>query len=221
MDTIKTEGVILQSVPFKEKDTILTVFTPEFGLVKLFYKGNRRGNINGSLAIGDFLVTKARSDLWKCLELSVLNSHLPLRNSLDCLEAAFSMAKSILHSQSFFEPAPLLYKLFILYIQKLPLVSNPFCLAASFQLKVLRHEGLISFTRNCSICKKQWEEAIVFEGEIVCKEHGERGFLFTQSEMQFCEILAFSTSLSPLSSLNIPKDFHEKIQRVFDQITQK
>ncbi len=148
----KTEGVILGSQGYGEGDRIITVFTPDFGLIKLFAKGasrprSKHGAATTPLVRAEFLYTRGRSDLYRLLEGSVVDPFLHLRDSLTALETAGHLIQDILASQWPGKAAPLLYSLVIHYLTHLSSVP-PESLLASFRLKILCHEGLLAVTET-------------------------------------------------------------------------
>jgi len=146
----KCEGIILKSYAYKETERILHLFTKDLGIIHLVIKHlsprkPQRINLATPLCQGQYVLRKGKSDLFSFLDGSIIDLHLPLRQTLLTLETGGRMLRAIHDSQLPEKPAPLLYKLLSLYLKKLPL--GPQTLLTSFQLKLLIHEGLISFEK--------------------------------------------------------------------------
>ena len=93
MKSYRTEGVILHaSLNFRDYDQILTVFTPDEGIVKFIVKRSltANGSINSPLTRVEFVYSKGKSDLLLCREISLLKMHLELRKKIEWLRLPFS-----------------------------------------------------------------------------------------------------------------------------------
>src|SRR5690606_26590959 len=98
MKIYQSEGIILNTLKFKDYDQILTLFCKEEGLIKLFVKGayrnkEGRGTLTAPLIQAEFLYIKQKSQLYLCKDLSVINFHRQLRERLQNLNAACEIAK--------------------------------------------------------------------------------------------------------------------------------
>lgn len=189
MSFYHTEGIILHTLKFLDHDSIMTVFTRDFGLIKFFVKKGLKNHPISPLTQAELIFSQGKSNLFKCKEISVLNFHLKLRNNQETLQAAYNLILAIKNSQLEQQPAPLLYELLACYLQALPLFPNPCILAVSFQLKLLRHEGLLNISSFCS------NHPTLSEEETRC---------FKQ--------LALSRSLQELRSLTISPNLNEKLK---------
>jgi len=146
----KCEGIVLKSYAFKETERILHLFTPDQGIIHLIVKHlspkkPQRVNLATPLCQGQYLYRQGKSDLYSFIDGSILDMHLPLRQSLEKLTIGGKMLQAIHDSQMPEKPAPKLYQLLSAYLKKLPLA--PVAIWTSFQLKLLKHEGLISFEK--------------------------------------------------------------------------
>lgn len=224
MEKFTTEGVVVNATPFRNYDCILTVFTPLDGLVKFFCKAiykQKKGNHSGtttSLAVVEIIYTKGRGDLYLCVEISVVNHHLALRNNLSVLEAACKMLHSLAATQQPGKSAPELYQLFLMYLNKLPQAQFPPAIARSFLLKLLRYEGLLAFISHCSTCGKLLKDAWIHESEAYCPAHmPSDGLSLNQEERSLVEHLAFSRDFTQIACIQVSPSLSEKISYLFDK----
>jgi DNA repair protein RecO (recombination protein O) len=142
----RSEGVVLKSILFKESDRIITLFTQNNGIVSLLIKKFRPYTALATpLCCGEFLYNMGKTDLYLFQDGHIINDHFALRGSFTLLSAAGSMAASLIHSQLPGKPSPELYTLFLAYLKCLPLLANSKNLVASFILKLLTHEGILSW----------------------------------------------------------------------------
>lgn len=223
MEKFTTEGVVVNAIPFRNYDCILTVFTPLEGLIKFFFRGaysQKKGNGSGTttpLSIVEIVYTKGRGDLHTCVEISVTDHNLALRHNLPMLESACEMLQSISATQQPDKPAPELYRLFRMYLDKLPKASTPQVISSSFRLKLLRYEGMLAFFSHCCECAKALNDAWIYGGEAFCSSHTpQEAFFLTNEERGLVERLAFCRDFSLLAETRITAHLSEKICHLFN-----
>lgn len=148
MSLERSEGIVLRSIDYQDKQKIITLFTPESGLLSLFVKRISPKNLALlSLATpfsqAEFIYAAGRSDLYRFRDGTLIEGHLDLRGSLSYLQTAGELVQSVLQSQMPGKPAPALYALLSSYLKHIPHFEDPSPLIASFYLKILQHEGLL------------------------------------------------------------------------------
>ncbi len=191
----KCEGIVLQSYPFKEAQRIVHLFTPDQGVIhlitqRLSLKRPQQVNLATSLCRGQYVYRQNRSKLCTLIDGSILNLHLPLRQSLHLLKISGNMLQAIHSTQLTKKPTLRLYHLLRTYLEKLPL--SPDSLYLSFQLKLLKYEGQLAFERPY-IHLTQGEYAL------------------TESEWSYLLILAEGRAFSVLEQLQLPPSFIKKM----------
>lgn len=190
--TYRTEGVILQATKYQDFDQIVTLFTPEEGLLRFMVKGALnpklgKAALTAPLSRAEFIYARGRSELYSCREISMLNSHLNLRESELMLEAAFDLLQAIRATQMPQKGAPELYRLLLIYLEKLPLIPDPKVVSTSFRLKTLRHEGLLNLDE----------------------------ISFSEEERELLTILANARSFASLSELRVTPGLCQKVRQLF------
>lgn len=220
MELEKKEGIVVKSFNYQENKRIITIFT-ESGLLSLvatvYQKNPSSLLLTTPLCIGEFLYKKTSSQLYSLKEGSVLNSYRSYNTSYSHLETAFSLMNTLLSSQLPDKPAPLLYKLLKLYLERLPSFPNPKVLSSSFMLKTLRHEGLIPLEGLCSYCDSAPTQAF-FQKEPYCKNcMPTHSLYFEEQEWEHFQILLFSKDLKILETLVCEEPFHQKIHTLFKE----
>lgn len=220
MTNVRTEGVILQRLTYKEADQILIVLTAN-GLIKLAFKGalskkRGSGSLTVPLQLAEFVYREHAGDLSSCREISVLHPYLRLRERLESLESAGEMTRAVLSLLQPDAPAPLLYKLFLCYLETMPSATNPSLLAGSFKMKFLRHEGILSLEPKCSICQASLQEISIIGGECYCAEHAPSdAIIFNQHETTLLVECTYGKSLKSMAQLSGTPFFLKKIDRLF------
>lgn len=146
----KTQGLLLQSIPYLGKKKILKVLTPQ-GLLTLMAKSTSLT----PFCIAEWVYRKTQKEIFSLVDSTLLDPLLHLRESYSLLSTAGSMAQALLRTQLPNKPAP--FALACAYLKKLPL--NPPILSASFTLKLLLHEGLLSSEADPFFTPVEWEQA--------------------------------------------------------------
>lgn len=216
----KTEGIVLKAVPFKENDRILTLFTPDQGVMSLYVRGLSKKkptltNLATPLSRGEFVFRKGRSDLHKFLDGTILDLHLTLRKSYHHLEVGGRILQAIHHTQLPGKGSPSLYTLLASYLKKLGEATYPETLSASFHLKLLKHEGLLSLQDLCSACGKE-SATLISEGESRCKTcQGPLSFPFTPLDWKTLTALTHTRQFEPLLDLELSHSLLKGIHALF------
>ncbi len=144
MTVERSEGIIIATHPFRDYDRLVTLFTPERGIIRLLKKGSQ----NKTLALSPLVHIECtyfigKSDLFVCRETTILHHFLSLRASLKTLEAACEMLRAIRLTQAPEKEASPLFAKLLDALHRLPKAPNPEQETAHFYLNVLKHEGLL------------------------------------------------------------------------------
>lgn len=223
MELTKVEGIVLHSIPFKEYDKILTLFTPSHGILKIFAKGGRAKSMQQHpyvtpLARGEYLLAVKKQGLASLHDATLISYPYALRESLPCLEASVKMSQALLSSQWEGKAAPRIFFLFCYFLERLSESQTPETLASTFLLKILSHEGLLEEGGRCSLCQTALQESFRFQGERFCKKEAPlEALLFSKEEEQSLSFLMHCTLFSQIASFPLEESFHKKIEVVFSQ----
>lgn len=217
----RVEGIILKVIPFGDYDQILSLFTAEIGLVKLFIKGSRsrKRGLQGiciPLTGVEAIYKEKNSELFGCQEMTLIESYRFLRNDLNYLKAACDMLNAVESTQLPCKPAPQLYALLLYFLARIPDCTDLAALTASFRLKLLRHEGLITFPLECLFCQATLKNAFHFQGETFCEAHRTAGTVeFEEEEVRLLEHLATCQSFQGIAETVLTEQFKSKFAYVF------
>ncbi len=208
----KIEGIVLRSTDYKEGQRILTLFTRDAGLFTLLVKNlHKRPTsliaLSSMLAQGEFVLIRKGKDLWEIVEGMIHDGHFGLRCNLIYMECAGHLARMILSSQLPGRPAPLLYDLLLSYLSHLTKYQDPRSLVVSFQLKLLRHEGILDITKLCTQCKIHPPRYLA-KGESLCSLHATTGARpFTEDEWNTLYALLHGRNFSKIAPLSIDPEW--------------
>ena len=113
------------------------------------------------------------------------------------------MLQTILATQQPGKAAPELYQLLVAYLARLPITEDPAMLAASFQLKTLRVEGLFTPKFACTSCGAvPARESFHTEQGVYCASHAPLNSLaFSQEERDILLLLAFCRDFNIFKNL--------------------
>ncbi|MCX6989647.1 MAG: DNA repair protein RecO [Chlamydiae bacterium] len=217
----KLKAIVLRAVPFKDRQSILTLLSEEKGIVSMIVKGLSKSRPHliaciNPLCQAEFIYTEGRSDLLKCVEASVIDTHFALREKYSFLEQGLQLAKILLESQYPGKSTPALYALFSCFLKQIPSFREALpTLSSSFLLKLLKHEGLLLLDATCSACL-ELKEIHVYGGDMYCKRHAPVGsFSFSEMEWKILELLAQAKSFEALRQTSLENAFREKIELYF------
>lgn len=219
----QTEGIILQVVPFQDRNQILTVFTHHSGILKLFYKASRskQGEIQGlwaPLTFVEIIYKEKDCELLPCHEITLIDSNHCLREELIFLDVAASLLKTVRLSQAIGKPAPLVYQLIRYYMSKICKVPDPWALAISFQLKILSHEGLIALPFSCQVCQTPISsDAYTHYSHWLCSSHKSlESTPWTESEILLAYHLANCRHFHEIMIASISPELKNKVSSFFE-----
>ena len=213
--TQQVEGIVLQAIPYKDYDRILTLFAPT-GILKFFVKIRKRDYLHFAALTSPWTRVElqyalGRKDLHRVQEGTILAQHLRLRDSFANLTAADTMSQALLRSQWQGKAAPQLYSLFRLFLEHLPHSAAPHTYASAFLIKMLAHEGMLQLSKP--------QQTYRYGGEQYSASHAPPGHLtFSADEEHVLFQLAVSRSLSHIGALTLHAELHTKIGTLFSQV---
>lgn len=218
MQEEKTEGIVLRSQDYKERHRIITLFSPQ-GLISLIVKGISQKNarllaLTTPFSYGEYIYRQGNSELFRFQDGTLLNDYFTFRQHLKFLDAAGTLANAVLSSQMAGKPAPALFALYKSYHSQVASFDDPMPLTASFFLKLLKYEGLLSISAHCSSCGAGAQ--CLSNGESLCSQHADKDAIaFSFQEWEILLSLDSAQQFSALRSFSIPSHLPQKIQTLF------
>jgi DNA repair protein RecO (recombination protein O) len=155
--TLRLIGINLKAAPMGEADRILTILSPEHGLMRLTAPGARKqnsrlGGRSGLFVVNDLLVAKGKS-IDKTTQAETLESFPGLGRDLTKLTAGQYLAEIALHQALTEQPQADLYYLFTEHLSRIERATEEevlSCLAhAVYQLLALA--GLAPQVQQCCL----------------------------------------------------------------------
>ncbi|ACC82719.1 DNA repair protein RecO [Nostoc punctiforme] len=126
--TYKASGINLKTQVLGESDKIVTILTPEFGLIRAVAPGARKhnsslGGRSGMFVVNELLIAKGRS-LDKITQAQTLKTYPGLAKDLGKLAASQYLAEIVLSQALSEQPQEELYELFNEHLHRLEALSN-------------------------------------------------------------------------------------------------
>lgn len=224
MSENKQEGVVLQTLDYRESSRIISLFTPNQGVISLIAKKISKSNggwlnLTTPLCRGHFIYQTGRSTLHRLVDGHVIDLNLLLRKSYSHLNEAGKMLRALSRSQLQGKPSPHLYELLLAYLRQLPHMSDPRTLGASFLLKILKHDGLLFLSPLCLRCNA-YPSTSLDGGESLCSSCADRNVLFfSPSEWEILSKLHSSRQFAPLTTLTLSDTLAKTIEALFYRLS--
>lgn len=204
MEEKKTEGLLLKAIPYLNDQKILKVLTPNDGLISLIAKKKHQKIFLDPFLLAQFVFRKGKSEIHTLLDCSLIDDLNEIRQNLETINAAASIAKDLLNTQLPGKSFPKLFALSCIYLQKIPKIKNLKALQASFKLKLLIHEGLLNLADEHFFSE---ENAINAQVQ------------FLPKQFISIKILAMSKSLQEITAQNLDTETELKILKLFKSLT--
>jgi DNA repair protein RecO (recombination protein O) len=161
----KATALVLRTTDFSETSRIATLWTREFGRVRVLAKGGRRLKSNFESALdlltvcSIVLLRKSSGSLDLLTEAQVLRGFPQLRTNLEALYAGYYLAELLSDWTEDYDPHPNLFDEALDALQTLgtsaqpgqPVVTGP--RLARFELVLLRELGYSPALDNCAVCE--------------------------------------------------------------------
>ena len=217
------EAIVLHTIPFQDSHQISTLFTREMGLCKAIGSFSRlpKNALFGSLTPLnhiEVIFRPSKSDLLKIASASILNAYSSIRTDYDLLHQACGMLNALMKFQFPHKPAPILFELLKSYLSMIPDAKSPEAILASFQLKLLRHEGLLSVTDQCRACGATPKEISIEDGRTICATHTSLEKRLSEEETAYFYALSLATSVKLLKEIEVPATLPPKVAILFEEI---
>jgi DNA repair protein RecO (recombination protein O) len=217
----RVEGIILHTFDYQEFDQIISVLTEERGITRFIVKGantpkRRAVTPTAPLTYATFAFVRGRGELLKCQEITPIENNLKLRDDFDTLQAACEMIKAVNSSQLPQKGSKNLFLLLKSFLKKLSETSFPQTLKSSFLLRLMRHDGLLHLSPNCSKCKSALTKLYLYEGESFCVAHAPpMSWPFEEEEANLLLLLMYSASFALIIDIDLESELTEKISKLF------
>ena len=153
----KTSGVVLKSINYSETSKIVTIYSRDYGKIKVIAKGARRkksdflGKLEPFTQL-DIVYIKGKKDLHILKECNIVTPYFELRNDLDRLSTALHILFLVDSTQAVEDANPSVYDLLVASLQELSTKQFSHNILFFFQLKLLDYSGYGFEFDKCADC---------------------------------------------------------------------
>jgi DNA repair protein RecO (recombination protein O) len=224
LEEIHIEAFTLSSLPFRDFDRIVTLFSKEQGLIKVLIKGANRPKSSRlifcqPLTYSSFILQKKRSELALFSEGKLIDPFLSLRISYDHLKASFDLSEALLKISMTQNPCADLFLLFKSYLNQISKYPDPSILTTSFYLKISLYEGCLTLKRKCTNCNLDAEKLYFCFKDYFCARCAPaRDLEFSQQELALLLELVKEKSFDQLKSKTVTPDLNEKVRKLYAEL---
>lgn len=222
MSLIKTRGVIIKALDYRENDKLVWVYTENLGKITSVAKGAKRSKSNLfastlPLCYGDYMIFKGKN-LSNLQEGKIINSFQGLMSNLDKLTYSSYLCELIDIAVMEGERNLYLYKEFIttLYLLDTDAIDYEL-LIRSFELKLLKATGYGLVLDKCISCGKKinvsnYISLSNFGG--VCEDCERKYGLYISKGCYNALKFLSNTTSDKIFRLNLSNDIKKEIERV-------
>lgn len=218
---IKTSGIVLSGIKFKESSKILTVYTRELGKIKVLGQGVMKPKSKGIastevFAHSEFDLKKGKS-FYYINGLYLIDSYHNLRNNMDTLFLGFYILELMDKTIPEEEHNPILFDLLNKALLAIKNGEDPFLIVVAFQLKFVSFMGYRPSLTECSLCGKKNSSIWKFnpsKGGVFCEECFTSGGTTITEEQRLIITQILLTTFDKLRNLKIKKEYIWKIYNI-------
>lgn len=215
---IKTSGIVLSGIKYKESSKILTVYTRELGKIKVLGQGVMKPKSKGIastevFAHSEFDLKKGKA-FYYINSVYLIDSYHSIRNNMDTLFLGFyilELMDKTIHEE---EHNPILFDLLNKALLAIKNGQDPHLIAVAFQLKFVSFMGYRPQLDVCSKCGKKTSSIWRFnisKGGVFCEDcYAIGGIKITEEDRHTISQVLLSP-FANLKSLNIEKELIWKI----------
>jgi DNA repair protein RecO len=214
MEEKKTEGLLLQTIPYLSHQKILKILTSDAGLITLLAKNKSLQPFTQPFLIAEWVYTIGKGEIHTLKDASLCQDLSELRESYSVISAAGLIAQDLLKSQCPEKNGRGPYALAVAYFQKLPKSLSLEAMIASFRLKLLLHDGLLGLQNECVHCGAP--ALSLDEGGSYCHIHrSPHSTPFSVQEWELLHEITFARQFQSLQNIKIEQSLQKKIEQLF------
>jgi len=178
----RTDAIILRRSDFGEADRLLTVFSPEYGKLRLLAKGVRKTTSRKAGHIELFMLTHllvARARTWDIIsQAEIVEAYRLLRENLDKTSHAYYLAELVDRFTEEHDPNAPVFELLALTLAQISYVDDPFVALRYFELHLLSLTGYQPQLHFCVACQEPLQPVDnnyfhFVDGGTLCPAHGQ------------------------------------------------
>jgi len=185
---LRTEGIVLRTIPFGEADLIISYLTRDFGLLKTFAKSPRKTKSRFGSSLEP--LTYSRIAFWgkenasfpKLTQSDIIHPFQSIRDSLHCFLKVLEIVELTLHFIPEREENKEVYSLLLRTLYGIEENCDNNMILLHYKIKLLKYAGYAPRLDACGRCGKNGYSFYVSQGSVLCDTCAE-GSESTRTEM--------------------------------------
>lgn len=210
----RSEAIILQSIPSRERDKLVVFLTPEKGKRKGWAYGARglRSRFGAALEplakVELVFLEKESEEAVRIDSASLIRSAFPAQQELARSLAATYIAESVDTFVQPHDPSELVYRLLDRSIEALIAGRPVEPVVAYAEVWTLKLGGVFPSIRNCAICQRPLERPLRYDvrGGLVCGECAEAGVTLIPNSVADLLAAILTRPVDDFASMQLPAD---------------
>lgn len=214
MEEIRTKGVVIDAIDYKEYDKIITIFTLELGVIKAVVKGVKRPTAKMRFAgqilcFGEFILSK-RGDMYTVITLDLVESFFEIAYNYEKFLLSVDFIKIVKFVNKYNPDSSELFVVFVAILNVLlKTQTDNNVVYIKFLIETLKALGYEHEYKICEKCRKPHEEYAYidkFSGAIVCRDCvKDKSLRLNKDICDFLDLVA-GTSYVELEGLTLPEE---------------
>ncbi len=171
----RTEGIVLKSFPYADTDLIVTIFTFDNGIIKVFAKSPLKIKSRFGSALEPFSYNrisfwgKEDSDLPRLTQADIIYPFQKLRDGIECFLKVTEIFETTI---SLLPEREVNKELFYLLLNTMKTLENEYIISRRclfYKIKLLSISGFAPQFQDCEVCNSRAENPYIHNGSIICK----------------------------------------------------
>ncbi len=213
---LKTKGIVLSEIPYKETSKILNVLTEDFGLIGIVSKGcknikSKLRGVSNKMNYGEYTIIYKEQGLSTLIE----------GNNIDSFKNIYTDIKKAVYSSYIMDLVNQVLKennnkdIFYLLLSSLVKINNGLScelISNIVEIKLLSYLGVEINLDSCVLCGSK-DNILTLDlnnGGVICRNCYQEGYIFNEKALSLFRLLS-KIDLSKIEKLEITDDtiFHE------------
>lgn len=218
----KYEGIVINTVDYKETSKIINVFTKEDGIIGIIANGakkpnNKTSSISNVLSYANFYVTgKNEKNLLYLKEGQIINNFKNIKK--DIFKTNYAVYLLELTSKAYKnDNNKEIYKLLISGLNKINENFNEKIIKNIIELKLLEYLGILPSIEKCVTCgnKKDIITISSYKGGYICKNCVTDDKIYNIKTIKLIRMFYY-VDIDRITKLEISKNIEKEIQEFLD-----
>lgn len=210
---IKAQGIVLNTTPFRETSLFATIFTKQYGKVRVLAKGCRRprskmcGGLEKFNLIEIIYYKRETKDTYTISDTTILEDFQKIRQRPQAVNAALILCEFFYRTLPAEDPDPRSYALFEMYLKTLQTIDDTAVkrLAVQYLLRVLSTAGVSPHLDTCVRChhpiqyNNKHVDFSISGGGVVCDKDYDNTVVFLSSDALQAMQCIYQKGSSPMN----------------------